>query len=87
MWCLAKGISSATFRSAPRRYRQDAGDLRFQRPVLGAINHGYTYGAHPVAAAAALATLEILNARTFPHVRHAKAIFLTRLHAMQKRFA
>ena len=34
--------------------------------MLGTINHGYTYGAHPVAAAAALATLEVLERENIP---------------------
>jgi adenosylmethionine-8-amino-7-oxononanoate aminotransferase len=88
MWCLAKGISSgyiplgATAVSAKMLETFDSSD-----PVLGAINHGYTYGAHPVAAAAALATLEILQRENIP-ARAAREgeYFLTRLHAMQKRF-
>ena len=62
MWCLAKGISSgyvplgATAISgavAEVFSNSDAGS--------GAITHGYTYSAHPVAAAAALATLDLLE--------------------------
>lgn len=62
LWCLAKGISSgyvplgATAVSgavAEVFERSDAGS--------GAIAHGYTYSAHPVAAAAALATLTLLE--------------------------
>lgn len=62
LWCLAKGISSgyvplgATAVSAKVAEVFDAGDTS-----LGAITHGYTYSAHPVAAAAALATLDILE--------------------------
>ena len=88
MWCLAKGISSgyiplgATAVSAKMQETFDSSD-----PVLGAINHGYTYGAHPVAAAAALATLEILERENIP-ARAAREgeYFLARLHALQKRF-
>jgi putrescine aminotransferase len=88
MWCLAKGISSgyiplgATAVSAKVIAHFNAGD-----PVLGAINHGYTYGAHPVAAAAALATLEVLEREQIP-ARAAREgeYFLARLQAMQKRF-
>jgi len=55
-------------------------------PVLGAIYHGYTYGAHPVAAAAALATLEVLEREQIP-ARAAREgeYFLGRLHDMGKR--
>jgi len=62
MWCLAKGISSgyiplgATVMSAKVAAVFDQGDSG-----MGAITHGYTYSAHPVAAAAALTTLDILE--------------------------
>jgi putrescine aminotransferase len=87
MWCLAKGISSgyiplgATAVSAKVMTAFNSGD-----PVLGAINHGYTYGAHPVGAAAALATLDILEREQIP-ARAARegTYFLERLHAMEKR--
>jgi adenosylmethionine-8-amino-7-oxononanoate aminotransferase len=61
LWCLAKGISSGyvplgatavSARVADAIAGADAG--------LGAVSHGYTYSAHPVAAAAALATLDVL---------------------------
>jgi adenosylmethionine-8-amino-7-oxononanoate aminotransferase len=53
--------------------------------VLGTINHGYTYGAHPVAAAAALATLDIIESDDIP-ARAAREgrYFLERLHAMKR---
>lgn len=62
LWCLAKGISSgyvplgATAISAKVAEVFAAGD-----PSMGSVAHGYTYSAHPVAAAAALATLQILE--------------------------
>jgi putrescine---pyruvate transaminase len=88
LWCLAKGISSgyiplgATAVSAKVMEPFNSGD-----PVLGTINHGYTYGSHPVAAAAALATLEVLERENIP-ARAAREgeYFLARLHAMEKRF-
>jgi putrescine---pyruvate transaminase len=88
MWCLAKGISSgyiplgATALSAKVMEPFNSGD-----PVLGTINHGYTYGSHPVAAAAALATLEVLERENIP-ARAAREgeYFMARLHAMEKRF-
>ena len=86
LWCLAKGISSgyvplgATAVSA--RVMQA---LKGADPVLGTINHGYTYGAHPVAAAAALATLDIVESEDIP-ARAAREgrYFLERLHAMKR---
>jgi adenosylmethionine-8-amino-7-oxononanoate aminotransferase len=88
LWCLAKGISSgyiplgATAVSAQVMEPFKSGD-----PLLGAINHGYTYGAHPVAAAAALATLEVLERENIP-ARAAREgeYFQARLRAMEKRF-
>jgi putrescine---pyruvate transaminase len=88
LWCLAKGISSgyiplgATAVSAKVMAPFNSGDS-----VLGTINHGYTYGSHPVAAAAALATLEILERENIP-ARAAREgeYFLARLHDMEKRF-
>jgi adenosylmethionine-8-amino-7-oxononanoate aminotransferase len=62
LWCLAKGISSGYLplgataigsRVAEGFLKGDAG--------LGSIGHGYTYSGHPVAAAAGLATLDILE--------------------------
>jgi putrescine---pyruvate transaminase len=88
LWCLAKGISSgyiplgATAVSAKVMAPFNSGD-----PVLGTINHGYTYGSHPVAAAAALATLDVLERDNIP-ARAAREgeYFLARLHDMEKRF-
>ncbi len=61
LWCLAKGISSgyvplgATAISAKVAAAFDAGDEAF-----ASVSHGYTYSGHPIAAAAALATLDVL---------------------------
>ena len=62
LWCLAKGISSgyiplgATAISGPV-----AQTFATSSSPLATVTHGYTYSAHPVAAAAALAALEILE--------------------------
>lgn len=67
MWCLAKGISSgyvplgATAISA--KVAQVFND---DKTGQAAVGHGYTYSAHPVAAAAALATLEQIEALDVP---------------------
>jgi adenosylmethionine-8-amino-7-oxononanoate aminotransferase len=59
IWCLAKGISSgyvplgATALSA-----KVAEAFLADEKGLGTVAHGYTYSGHPVAAAAALATLD-----------------------------
>src|ERR1700756_3132436 len=86
LWCLAKGISSgyiplgATAVSTRVMEAFNGAD-----PALGTINHGYTYGAHPVAAAAALATLEILESENIPALAAREGqYFLERLHAMKR---
>jgi putrescine---pyruvate transaminase len=62
IWCLAKGISSgyiplgATVLNSQVTEAFENGDS-----ALATITHGYTYSAHPVAAAAAVATLEYLE--------------------------
>ncbi len=62
LWCLAKGVSAGYLplgvtavgtRVAEGFMKGDAS--------LGSIGHGYTYSGHPVAAAAGLATLDILE--------------------------
>lgn len=62
LWCLAKGISSgyvplgatAVSHKVARVFEADASGA-------GTVSHGYTYSAHPVAAAAALATLDQID--------------------------
>ncbi len=88
IWCLAKGISSgyvplgATTVSAPiARAFADADSAR------GTITHGYTFSAHPVAAAAALATLDILERETVIQNAAEQGRYLNeRLAAMAQRF-
>jgi len=57
--CIAKGISNGYFPfGAAMISEQIAGAFESNKDGFGAIGHGYTYSAHPVGAAAALATLE-----------------------------
>jgi putrescine aminotransferase len=52
------------------------------------VTHGYTYSAHPVAAAAALATLDILRKRDIPsHVAQVSVPFQQRLRGLVQRHA
>jgi 4-aminobutyrate--pyruvate transaminase len=89
MWCLAKGISSgyvplgATAVSAKVAEVFSSSDSGF-----AAVTHGYTYSAHPVAAAAALATLDILEREDIlGNVRTQGAHLLKRLQALGERSA
>ncbi len=67
LMCLAKGISSGYVplgATAIGRTVKEAFDSTDS--ALASIAHGYTYSAHPVAAAAALATLDILAQEDIP---------------------
>jgi hypothetical protein len=71
LWCLAKGISSGYMPlGATAIGRQVPMSSTPTPPAWRQVTHGYTYSAHPVAAAAALATLDILlERRTSPATR------------------
>ena len=62
MWCLAKGISSGYVPLGATAIGHKVAEV-FDADTTGsaAVSHGYTYSAHPVAAAAALATLDELQ--------------------------
>ncbi len=54
-----------------------------QSRAIGTFGHGFTYSAHPVAAAVAIETLNIYRERAiFAHVRKVAPQFLKRLHAL-----
>jgi len=62
LWWLAKGISSGYIPlGATAVAARVAQVFATSSSPLATITHGYTYSAHPVAAAAALASLEILE--------------------------
>lgn len=62
LWCLAKGISSGYVPLGATAVSEAvAGAFADSDAAKGTITHGYTFSAHPVAAAAALATLDILE--------------------------
>lgn len=64
IWCLAKGISSGYVPlGATALSRKVADAFLADSSGAGTIAHGYTYSGHPVAAAAALATLEVLESQ------------------------
>jgi adenosylmethionine-8-amino-7-oxononanoate aminotransferase len=87
LWCLAKGISSgyvplgATAISARLAQVFQGGDAS-----LGSVAHGYTYSGHPVAAAAALATLDVIEAEDVAgNAARQGAHLLARLRDLQQR--
>lgn len=54
-----------------------------QSRAIGTFGHGFTYSAHPVAAAVAVETLKIYEERNlFAHVRQVSKTFLKRLDAL-----
>ena len=63
MWCLAKGISSGYIPLGATAINRRIADV-FDADTTGtaSVSHGYTYSAHPIAAAAALATLDQIEA-------------------------
>jgi putrescine aminotransferase len=87
LWCLAKGISSGYIPLGATAISDKVAEV-FDADATGAgqVAHGYTYSAHPVAAAAALATLQILQADDVPgHVARVAPAFQQRLRALQQR--
>jgi len=67
MWCLAKGISSGYVPLGATAISKKVADVfKSADASLGAISHGYTYSAHPVAAAASLATLDLIVRENIP---------------------
>lgn len=89
LWCLAKGISSGYVPLGATAVGQKVAQV-FDADVSGAgqIAHGYTYSAHPVAAAAALATLKLLVERDVPgHVSRVSGPFQSRLRGLTQRHA
>jgi putrescine aminotransferase len=67
LWCLAKGISSGYVPLGATAISRQVAEV-FDADTSGAapVTHGYTYSAHPVAAAAALATLKLLEEQDIP---------------------
>lgn len=88
LWCLAKGISSGYVPlGATAVSERLLSAFKGSDVIHGSINHGYTYGAHPVAAAAALATLDVLAREDIPGRAGREGAYLhSRLQAFEKRF-
>jgi putrescine aminotransferase len=87
LWCLAKGISSGYIPLGATAISGSIADV-FDADATGAgqVTHGYTYSAHPVAAAAALATMNLLVSQDIPGQVAARApAFQQRLRALEQR--
>jgi putrescine aminotransferase len=84
IWCLAKGISSGYVPLGATVLNKKVTDAFEQGDSsLATVTHGYTYSAHPVAAAAALANLDFLaNNDVVGNAAREGAYFMERLRAI-----
>ena len=82
----AKALSAAYLPiSAVLVSSQIVAGLEKQASELGIFGHGYTYSAHPVPAAVALRTLELMEERGIvEHVRSVAPLFYERVAALKK---
>lgn len=82
---MAKGLSSAYVPISAVAIPETMFDvLVSQSEKIGVFGHGYTYSGHPVAAAVALRTLELLAERDIlGHVRSVAPHFMARLKAFE----
>ena len=88
LWCLAKGISSGYVPLGATAIGRKVAEA-FDADASGAatVTHGYTYSAHPVAAAAALATLDQIEELDIPgHAARVGAHLHARLAGFVDRF-
>ena len=88
IWCLAKGISSGYVPlGATALSNKVAEAFLADEKGLGTVAHGYTYSGHPVAAAAALATLAEIERLDVPgNAARVGAHFQQRLASFVERF-
>jgi len=87
--CLAKGISSGYIPLGATVFNERI-ESAFTRNAdfTGAIMHGYTYAGHPVACAAALASLRIVRDENLPqNAAMMGAYLLERLKPFEQRYA
>ena len=87
LWCLAKGISSGYVPLGATAIGQKVAQaFDADESGSGQIAHGYTYSAHPVAAAAAVATLRLLQEQDVAaHVARVSVPFQQRLRGLVQR--
>ena len=85
MICCAKGITSGMIPMGAVLIREDIYDAFMQGPEQAVeLTHGYTYSGHPIAAAAALATLDVYEEEgLFANARALEPHFEARIHALR----
>ncbi|CAG0990135.1 putrescine---pyruvate transaminase [Burkholderiales bacterium] len=88
LYCLAKGISGGYIPLGATTVSESVAQAFLDAPAgLGAIAHGYTYSAHPVAAAAALASLDLVEELDLPgNSRRVGEPFQRRLREFVQRY-
>jgi adenosylmethionine-8-amino-7-oxononanoate aminotransferase len=88
IWCLAKGISSGYVPLGATALSGKVAKVFNEADAsLGAVAHGHTYSGHPVAAAAALAALDILEREdVVGNVARQGPYFMQRLQALATRY-
>lgn len=88
LWCLAKGITSGYIpMGATAINTKIAKAFEADASGMGSVSHGYTYSAHPVAAAAALATMdELERLQIIDHVRTVGPYFQARLQELESNY-
>ncbi|HSV36695.1 aminotransferase class III-fold pyridoxal phosphate-dependent enzyme [Ramlibacter sp. WS9] len=89
IWCLAKGISSGYVPLGATALSKKVADAFLADTAgLGTVAHGYTYSGHPVAAAAALATLDELEEKdVVGNVARVGAHFQERMAQFERKFS
>ena len=88
IWTLAKGISSGYVPLGATALSQKVAEpFLADTSGLGTVAHGYTYSGHPVAAAAALATLDEIEQRDIPgNAARVGAHFQARMAEFERKF-
>lgn len=83
--CVAKGLTNGAVPMGAVLVRRDLFEDFMQGPELAVeLPHGYTYSGHPLATAAAHATLDVYEEEgLFAHSRELEGHFQERLHALR----
>ncbi len=85
--CFAKGINSAYVPLGATVFNKRIAQAWDQDHELASINHGHTYSGHPIACAAALANLDIVEAEDLPgNAASVGAYFMDGLKSLQQRY-
>jgi len=87
MMTMAKGLTNASVPMGAVAARREIHDALMQGPAAAIeLFHGYTYSGHPVACAAALATLDIYRREDlFGRAARLAPVLEARIHALQVR--